>query len=93
MHAQLLSLVRLLRPHGLQPTRTSIHGIFQARVLEWGAIAFSVNSGLGILYLLGAGILGDSLSALGHGVLGSSPGSSKRTAVWISLDVIVECLL
>ena len=29
------------RPHGLQPTRPSIHGIFQARVLEWGAIAFS----------------------------------------------------
>ena len=28
-------------PHGLQPTRLSIHGIFQARVLEWGAIAFS----------------------------------------------------
>ena len=22
---------------------SSIHGIFQARVLEWGAIAFSVN--------------------------------------------------
>ena len=29
------------RPHGLQPTRSSIHGIFQARVLEWVAIAFS----------------------------------------------------
>ena len=29
------------RPHGLQPTRPSIHGIFQARVLEWGATAFS----------------------------------------------------
>ena len=28
-------------PHGLQPTRPSVHGIFQARVLEWGAIAFS----------------------------------------------------
>ena len=23
------------------PTRSSVHGIFQARVLEWGAIAFS----------------------------------------------------
>ena len=30
------------RPHGLQPTRL-VHGIFQARVLEWGAIAFSVT--------------------------------------------------
>ena len=26
------------RPHGLQPTRLPVHGIFQARVLEWGAI-------------------------------------------------------
>ena len=26
---------------GLQPTGSSVHGIFQARVLEWGAIAFS----------------------------------------------------
>ena len=25
------------------PPGSSIHGIFQARVLEWGAIAFSVN--------------------------------------------------
>ena len=23
---------------------SSIHGIFQARVLEWGAIAFSINT-------------------------------------------------
>ena len=29
------------RPHGLQPTRLLCHGIFQARVLEWVAIAFS----------------------------------------------------
>ena len=29
------------RPHGLQPTRLLVHGTFQARVLEWGAIAFS----------------------------------------------------
>ena len=28
-------------PHALQPSRLSVHGIFQARVLEWGAIAFS----------------------------------------------------
>ena len=33
------------RPHGLQPTSlpgSSVHRILQARVLEWGAIAFSV---------------------------------------------------
>ena len=29
------------RPNGLQPPGSSIHGIFQARVLEWVAIAFS----------------------------------------------------
>ena len=30
------------RPHGLySPPDSSVHGIFQARVLEWGAIAFS----------------------------------------------------
>ena len=29
---------------------SSIHGIFQARVVEWGAIAFS-NKSLGILFL------------------------------------------
>ena len=27
---------------------SSVHGTFQARVLEWGAIAFADNSGIGI---------------------------------------------
>ena len=27
---------------------SSVHGIFQARVLEWGAIAFSVSGGWGM---------------------------------------------
>ena len=31
---------------------SSVHGIFQARVLEWGAIAFSEQLKLGGLYLL-----------------------------------------
>jgi len=30
---------------------SSVHGIFQARVLEWGAIAFSVQSHSQVLYL------------------------------------------
>ena len=30
-------------PMDCSPPGSSIHGIFQARVLEWGAIAFSVN--------------------------------------------------
>ena len=29
-----------LRHHGLQPTRLSVHGILQARILEWVAIPF-----------------------------------------------------
>ena len=35
------------RPHGLQPTRLLHPWIFQARVLEWGAIAFSDLTPLG----------------------------------------------
>ena len=31
-------------------TGSSVHGIFQARVLEWGAIAFSDYSPIGNLY-------------------------------------------
>ena len=31
---------------------SSVHGIFQARVLEWGAIAFSDSEGLAILITL-----------------------------------------
>ena len=33
-----------LRPHGLYPTRLSVHGILQARILEWVAISFSRGS-------------------------------------------------
>ena len=31
------------QPHGLQPTRSSVHESFQAKVLEWVAIAFSLS--------------------------------------------------
>ena len=30
-------------PMNCSPPGSSVHGIFQARVLEWGAIAFSVS--------------------------------------------------
>ena len=33
-----------LWPHGLLPTRLSVHGIFQATGLEWVAISFSRRS-------------------------------------------------
>ena len=35
----------LSNPVDCSPPGSSIHGIFQARVLEWGAIAFSVYGG------------------------------------------------
>ena len=34
----------LCDPMDCSPPGSSIHGIFQARVLEWGAIAFSTNN-------------------------------------------------
>ena len=43
MKVKSLSRVRLLAtPWTVNPPGSSVHGIFQARVLEWGAIAFSV---------------------------------------------------
>ena len=33
-----------LQPPGLQPVGSSVHGISQARILEWAAIAFSRGS-------------------------------------------------
>ena len=33
-----------LRPHGLSPPGSSVHGILQARILEWVAISFSRES-------------------------------------------------
>ena len=44
------SCLTLSDPMDCRPPGSSIHGIFQARVLEWGAIAFS-NKSVGILFL------------------------------------------
>ena len=41
-------------PMDCSPPGSFVHGIFQARVLEWGAIAFSVQSDYTILILLSA---------------------------------------
>ena len=38
-------------PIDCSPPGSSVHGIFQARVLEWGAIAFSVIHASGENYL------------------------------------------
>ena len=37
------SCLTLSNPMDCSPPGSSIHGIFQARVLEWGAIAFSME--------------------------------------------------
>ena len=42
----------LSNPMDCSPPGSSVHGIFQARVLEWGAIAFSVSALLLLLLLL-----------------------------------------
>ena len=53
---------------------SSIHGIFQARVLEWGAIAFSGHKSLGI-----------DISTCYVGQVPSSPGFSVRNSA-VGLD-------
>ena len=40
--AKFLQLCPTLRPHGQQPTRLPVHGIPQARILEWVAISLSI---------------------------------------------------
>ena len=35
------SCLTLSNPLDCSPSGSSVHGVFQARVLEWGAIAFS----------------------------------------------------
>jgi len=42
------SCLTLSDPMDCSPPGSSVHGIFQARVLEWGAIAFSKNKHIGI---------------------------------------------
>ena len=37
------SCLTLSDPRDYSPPGSSVHGIFQARVLEWGAIAFSMR--------------------------------------------------
>ena len=47
------SCLTLSDPMDCSPPGSSIHGIFQARVLEWGAIAFSQTGRPGMLQFMG----------------------------------------
>ena len=45
------SYLTLSDPMDCSPPGSSVHGIFQARVLEWGAIAFSEKGMYGFKYV------------------------------------------
>ena len=75
-------------PMDCSPPGSSIHGIFQARVLEWGAIAFSGYIHCQCLYLCGGPQLppsspGDPLRPAGR----SGPALSQITAFALILNV------
>ena len=57
------SCLTLIDPMDCSPPGSSVHGIFQARVLEWGAIAFSRNVPLVSLSFL------EKISSLSHSVV------------------------
>ena len=79
---------------------SSAHGIFQARVLEWGAIAFSINQGklevveqemarvnvdiLGISYLKWTGM--DEFNSDDHYIYYSGQESLRRNGVAIMVN-------
>ena len=44
------SCLTLSNPMDCIPAGSSVHGIFQARVLEWGAIAFSIKMLVDVIY-------------------------------------------
>ena len=58
----------LRNPMDCSPPGSSVHAVFQARVLEWVAIAFSTRSSL---------VAQRKVSAFNAGDLGSIPGSGR----------------
>ena len=70
---------------------SSIHGIFQAEVLEWGAIAFSAKSHAAAAAAAAAKSL-QSCPTLCDPIDGSSPGSpvpgilQARTLEWVAIS-------
>ena len=64
-------------PMDCSPSGFSVHGIFQARVLEWGAIAFSV---------LSCSVVSNSLLPMDYSPPGSSVhGGFSRQEYWSGL--------
>ena len=68
------------------PSGSSVHGIFQARVLEWGAIAFSEWNAAAAAKSL------QSCQTLCDPIDGSPPGSpvpgilQARTLEWVAIS-------
>ena len=72
-------------PMDCSPPGSSVHGIFQARVLEWGAIAFSVPVAAAAESLQSCPTLCDPID-------GNPPGSpvpgilQARTLEWVAIS-------
>ena len=93
----------LYDPMDCSPPGSSVHGIFQARVLEWGAIAFSNQAALMIKNLSANAVdARDMGSILG---LGRSPGGGNgnplqysclrnpvdRGVWWTTVHKVAQC--
>ena len=63
------SCLTLSNPMDCSPPSSSIHGIFQARVLEWGAIAFSEHKAKHFTNI--------------HLILKATPGGSSLTIYFL----------
>ena len=51
-HLVAKSCPTLLQPHGLKPLGSSVHGILQARLLEWAASPFSRGSYINVIAIV-----------------------------------------
>ena len=80
------SRVQLCDPMDHSPPGSSVHGIFQARVLEWGAIAFSGRNSAAAAKSL------QSCPTLCDPIDGSPPGSpvpgilQARRLEWVAIS-------
>ena len=63
---------------------SSVHGIFQARILEWGAIAFSINPPADLVILPSISSYTSLFKMPGQGQ--GQTGSSTRDLVWSDTD-------
>ena len=65
-------------PVDCSPPGPSVHGIFQARVLEWGAIAFSICMLLSIKYITNKDLLYSTGNCTQYSVMTCMGKESKK---------------